>query len=161
MFSNILDCEPQIELPHLGSEVQNLLSNMLEKDPVMRYQNVREIMNHTWFKDVNWRDVANKKVKPLIIPDINSCYFESGQVDGESETDYSPKNNSTSFPRFNVTKRSNNLRRQSYYLHSTVPMHSVLDESTSFIRPASQLRLIFDSSALITNLNESLLLQNL
>lgn len=74
---------------------------MLEKDPVMRYQNVKEIMAHDWFKDVNWRDIVNKKVKPLIIPDINSCYFENGQGDGAIETDESG-NNSSSY-RFIVT----------------------------------------------------------
>ena len=63
---------------------------MLEKDPVMRYQSVKEIMKHSWFRDVNWRNVLNKKVKPLIIPDINSCYFENA-ADGETETDDSPR----------------------------------------------------------------------
>ena len=83
MFDNILDLEPNIELPYISANVQNLLSNMLEKDPVMRYQSIREIMQHSWFRDVNWREVLNKKVKPLILPDINSCYFENA----ENETD--------------------------------------------------------------------------
>ena len=126
MYDKILDCEPQIELPYLGAEVQNLLFNMLEKDPVMRYQSVREIMEHSWFKDVNWRDVMNKKVKPLIIPDINSCYFEiDANTDGETEEDETPTTN-----REHMNLRIN-PRRKSYYLHSTMPMQSCLDESTS------------------------------
>ena len=98
---------------------------MLEKDPVMRYQSVSEIMKHQWFRDVNWRDVLHKKLKPLINPDINSCYFES--ADDESEHEDSPLLKST----------KSNIRRQSYYLHSTVPMQSSLDESTSLMRPGS------------------------
>ena len=47
-------------------------------------------MKHSWFKDVNWRNVLNKKVKPLIVPDINSCYFENA-ADGDTETDDSPR----------------------------------------------------------------------
>ena len=95
----------------------------------MRYQSVSEIMKHQWFRDVNWRDVLNKKIKPLINPDINSCYFESADDDSENE-------DSPMLLRNNQTLRSN-IRRQSYYLHSTVPMQSNLDESTSFIRPGS------------------------
>ena len=51
----------------------------------MRYQSITEIMEHPWFSDVDWDQVLSKTLKPPLVPDINSCYFENdnGEEDGE------------------------------------------------------------------------------
>ena len=68
-----------------------MLSTMLEKDPIMRYQSIDEVMQAAWFKDIEWDQVVNKQLKPPLVPDVNSCYFENDDPDGRTDTE----NNST------------------------------------------------------------------
>ena len=94
---------------------------MLEKDPSQRYQSISEIMEHPWFNDVDWSQVMSKSLKPPLIPDINSCYFEQDNgEEGEEDNAFS-----SSFYKPTVTgnlNKSTMLRRQSYYIHSTVQL---------------------------------------
>ena len=47
--SNIVNAK--LEFPKkIGIELQNLLNNLLEKDPLMRYS-IKEVMQHPWMKD--------------------------------------------------------------------------------------------------------------
>ncbi len=85
MFENIMTAELVLDQPYLSSDVKNLLQTMLERDPVVRYQSIREVMNHRWFKDVDWPKVIKKDVKPPLVPDINLSYFEPDRGDTEAE----------------------------------------------------------------------------
>ena len=62
----------------------------------------------------------SKSMKPPLIPDINSCYFEQdngeeGEDDMGSASFYKPTSSG------NLNK-STVMRRQSYYIHSTVQL---------------------------------------
>lgn len=65
--------------------MKDLLQNMLEKDPVMRFQTIAEVMGHPWFQGTDWKAHLLKKVKPQIVPDVNQCYFESFGADVDCE----------------------------------------------------------------------------
>ena len=161
MFEKIMYADLILDQPFLCREVKDLLSGMLEKNPNDRYQSISEIMEHPWFNDVDWSQVVSKSMKPPLIPDINSCYFD--QDNGEEGGDPNDGLVSSSFYRPTTTTPGNHLnkssiqRRCSYYIHSTVQLQSCIDDRTSFMRSPSQLRQFFDSSALMTNMNDSIL----
>ena len=140
MFENILNAEVRLDQPFLSIESKNLLQNLLEKDPVLRYQSIGEIMRDPWFSDVDWNLMRSKQVQPPLVPDINLCYFDKN--DAESED--SPLFGNTGNLLHDNLNKSSAARRQSYYLHSTLPLNSCIDERTSFIRSASHMRQIFD-----------------
>ena len=91
---------------------------MLEKDPLMRLQSIDSVMSHPWFRGIEWSHVLSKTIKPPLIPDINSCYFEdeNGEEDDEVGSFFHSKT-----LQGNVSK-SNLLRRQSYYITSSVQL---------------------------------------
>ena len=90
MFERVLYEDPVLNQSYLSIEVKQILATMLEKDPVMRYQTVDEVMAAAWFKDINWNQAQNKQLKPPLVPDVNSCYFENDDNEARTET-----NNST------------------------------------------------------------------
>jgi len=44
-----------------------LLKKLLDKDPAKRlgssFDGFKDIMNHAWFKKIDWMNIKNKKVK--------------------------------------------------------------------------------------------------
>ena len=60
MFENIMTHEPLLDQSFLSVDVKNLISCMLEKDQVMRFQSITEIMQQKWFSDVDWDQVLHK-----------------------------------------------------------------------------------------------------
>ena len=89
-------------------------------------------MEHRWFKDVDWAKVIKKDIKPPLVPDINLSYFEPDR--GDSEVDESGTQLTPNGLHEATVVTKSNLRRVSYYMHSTVHMPSCIDERTSFIR---------------------------
>ena len=85
MFEKIMYAELALDQPFLSHEVKDLLAGMLEKNPNKRFQSIEEIMGHGWFADIDWRQVMSKSMRPPLLPDINSCYFE--QDNGEEEVE--------------------------------------------------------------------------
>jgi serum/glucocorticoid-regulated kinase 2 len=86
MFEKIMTEDLDLGQSYISKEIKHLLANMLEKDPVMRYQSIEEVMEHPWFSDVNWSQILNKTEKPPLQPDINSCYFENDNGDDEDDS---------------------------------------------------------------------------
>ena len=61
----------ELNIPEfISSEAAELLRKLLERDPNKRLgggiRDAQEIKDHPYFKDVNWDDIYNKKVKPPI-----------------------------------------------------------------------------------------------
>ena len=128
------------------------------RDPAKRYQHISEVMEHPWFNDISWSQFSNKTVKPPLIPDITQSYFEADN--GDEEDFESSFYGHSSRHGGSASKKENAQRRHSYYIHSTVFLHSQIDDRASFIRSPSQMRQLLDSSALLTNMNDSVLLQH-
>lgn len=95
MFEKIMYSDLILDQPFLSREVKDLLANMLEKEPINRFQSISEIMEHAWFDDIDWSQVTSKSMKPPLVPDINSCYFEQdngeeGEEDNIGSSFYKP-----------------------------------------------------------------------
>ena len=59
----------------LSSEVKDLLTGLLKKDPKKRLgygsYGVDDIKKHSWFKDMNFEALINKNIKPPLKPSEN------------------------------------------------------------------------------------------
>ena len=115
-------------------------------------------MGHAWFNDVDWDQVLSKSVKPPLQPDINSCYFE--QDNGEDEDGVSKSSVSIYKPSQTGNMTKSILRRQSYYIHSTIHLQSCVDDRASFAMRSpspSYIKQLMDSSSFqVTNgMNDS------
>jgi serine/threonine protein kinase len=62
-----LDVNFELKSP-LSNDAKDLIGKLLEKDINKRLTEPFDIMNHSFFKDVNWDDVYNKRITP---PPIN------------------------------------------------------------------------------------------
>ena len=76
---------------NISSDARSLLTGFLEKNPQKRLgggpDDVREIMAHPFFANINWADLVNKKIvppfKPQVTSDTDTRYFDS-EFTGES-----------------------------------------------------------------------------
>jgi len=70
---------------HLSPEAKDLLSGLLRKNPMERLgggpDDVKEIMEHHFFRSINWNDLVLKKIPPPFKPQVTSetdtRYFDS------------------------------------------------------------------------------------
>lgn len=53
---------------NISDSAADLLKKLLNRDPTLRLgassKDAEEVKSHKYFKDVNWNDVINKKIKP-------------------------------------------------------------------------------------------------
>ena len=76
---------------NISNEAKSLLGGFLEKNPQKRLgggiDDVKEIMAHPFFVNINWNDLVNKKIvppfKPQVTSDTDTRYFDS-EFTGES-----------------------------------------------------------------------------
>ena len=66
LFENIINEEPEF-LPLMSFDVCDFIYKCLKKDPSQRIRD-NMILTHSWFSDINWDDVLNKKGIPSYIP---------------------------------------------------------------------------------------------
>jgi serum/glucocorticoid-regulated kinase 2 len=60
-------------------ELKSLLRGLLVKHPMNRTGingGIKEIFKHPWFKKINIRDIADKKIDPPVRPDILAFNFD-------------------------------------------------------------------------------------
>ena len=66
MFQNISENKLEFQV-FFSEEIKDLLKKMLDKDPKKRIginNDKSDLKNHEFFKDINWDDIANKKINP-------------------------------------------------------------------------------------------------
>lgn len=60
----------------LSGDAKDLISKLLELEPTNRLgsgnRGIEEIKSHDFFKDVNWRDVVDKRITPPFVPLLRS-----------------------------------------------------------------------------------------
>ena len=94
MYKNI--SENNLKLPEVFSEeLKDLLKKLLQKDPKKRIgigNDKTDLKNHPFFADINWDDIANKKIPPpLELDDIREEYDMNEKVDF-NDKDYNNEN---------------------------------------------------------------------
>ncbi|CAK71368.1 unnamed protein product (macronuclear) [Paramecium tetraurelia] len=72
LFNQILHQEINYKKMGVSSQLKDLLSKLLQKDPNSRISSANEIKKHPWFKNVDWDMVLQKQVPPVFLPQLNS-----------------------------------------------------------------------------------------
>lgn len=92
VFGKIL--EGKVRFPrNFDSNAKDLVRKLLQRDQSKRLGNLKygamDIMNHKWFADINWDDVAEMKLTPPVIPTVYSSddtgNFDSYDEDSDDE----------------------------------------------------------------------------
>lgn len=55
-----------------GTDAQDLLIKLLQKDPSKRLNDAQEIKNHPFFKDIDWNKLLNKSYLPPFKPNVEN-----------------------------------------------------------------------------------------
>ncbi|KAI5964838.1 YPK2 [Candida pseudojiufengensis] len=55
-----------------GTDAQDLLIKLLQKDPSQRLDDAQEIKNHSFFKDIDWNKLLNKSYLPPFKPNVEN-----------------------------------------------------------------------------------------
>ena len=75
IYDAILSDEPPYPVGIPGESV-NILQRLLDKEPKTRLgcspRGTRNIMNHSYFRNVGWEDIYHKRVKPPFLPTTDS-----------------------------------------------------------------------------------------
>ena len=94
MYKNI--SENKLMFPEFFSdELKDLLKRMLDKNPKNRIgieNDKSDLKNHEFFRDINWDDIMNKKIKPPVeMVDVREEYDMKENVDFK-DVDYTTDN---------------------------------------------------------------------
>jgi serine/threonine protein kinase len=105
----------ELQFPKLiSNEAKELLRALLQKDPNKRLgggiRDALDIKEHVYFKDVNWEDVYNKKIKPPEIRNIKKAIkiynqprlFANEDDDDDNNSGYYSKNQLMSYQNNNL-----------------------------------------------------------
>lgn len=115
------------EEPNIGSQMRgdalDLVKKLLVKDPEERLgfrEGAIELKRHPFFKNINWEDLKNRKVRPLMVPvirdatDVSNFSEDFTTMSTEDQEIEIPRNVDRMFHGFEfVNPRILNLMRQS------------------------------------------------
>lgn len=75
MFKLIKEAELKFpEKPLISAEAKDFIAKCLIRDRVQRMgakTDLQEIMNHSWFRDMDWNALLNKKIPPPFTPNVS------------------------------------------------------------------------------------------
>jgi len=56
---------------YMSADMQDFISGLLVKEPTKRlgYKSRSDILDHPWFKNVNWESLKKKKIKAPYFPE--------------------------------------------------------------------------------------------
>lgn len=64
----------ELEVPeHVDPNAADLIAKFLDRNPTTRLQDARSIKAHPWFSEINWEDLAAKRVTPPYKPPVNDA----------------------------------------------------------------------------------------
>ncbi|CAD8143919.1 unnamed protein product [Paramecium pentaurelia] len=72
LFNQILHHEINYKKIGVSSQLKDLLSKLLQKDPNNRISSANEVKKHPWFKNVDWDMIFKKQIPPVFLPLLNS-----------------------------------------------------------------------------------------
>lgn len=64
--------------------MKDLITQLLQKDPKNRLgtKGKKDVMNHPWFKDINWKKLYRKEIKSPFVPEIKEKTIKSHILSG-------------------------------------------------------------------------------
>ncbi|KAK6459137.1 Serine/threonine-protein kinase [Scheffersomyces xylosifermentans] len=65
-----------------GTDAQDLLTKLLQKDPKFRLDEASEIKSHSFFKDIDWNKLLNKSYLPPFKPNVENL-LDTSNFDSE------------------------------------------------------------------------------
>jgi serine/threonine protein kinase len=69
---------------YLSDEALDLLAKLLEKNPNTRLSSIKELKSHPFFKQIDWKKLKRKQIKPPYIPklsgDTDMTHFETSDL---------------------------------------------------------------------------------
>jgi serum/glucocorticoid-regulated kinase 2 len=77
MLNWILKLEPTFpKMIIISDDLKDLIKKCLQKEPEKRigFKNTKEILEHPWFNDINWKEVNSLTIEPPIKPVIRNHY---------------------------------------------------------------------------------------
>ena len=95
---------PEYDSSVLNDEVIDLLTKLLCKDPSKRLgcNDVREIMDHQWFSNINWEDLKSKKIQapyvPLLENETDTKHFNNVDVPPMGSLDFESQGSDAGVP---------------------------------------------------------------
>ena len=61
-------------LKNQNNSLNDLIKNLLDKEPSIRYSNLKNIKNHQFFKNLDWDSLITKKIAPPYLPTHGENY---------------------------------------------------------------------------------------
>ena len=93
---------------HFSFEAKDLIIKLLEYNPKKRIK-YNEIINHSFFKDINWDKIKRRQIIPPFIPDINGNLFRYfNSVDDLNEEYISNEENKAYCQKDNIFNNNTN-----------------------------------------------------
>ena len=70
-----------------GSDAADFINSLLQRKPIKRlgYNNISEIKEHPWMKDINWELLYKKELKAPFLPSSNKENFDKEYCEGEEK----------------------------------------------------------------------------
>jgi serine/threonine protein kinase len=68
----------------MSEEMKDLIERLLHKNPTKRlgHKSSKDVMEHPWFKDINWKKLYRKEIKPPYYPEIKEKGLKSHILGG-------------------------------------------------------------------------------
>jgi serine/threonine protein kinase len=73
MYHKIMTATIDFSKPYFSPEAQDIIKKFLNRDPLQRLQDPREIKSHPWFRDINWDKLMRLELTPPFIPSVKSA----------------------------------------------------------------------------------------
>jgi serum/glucocorticoid-regulated kinase 2 len=76
IYKGIVNREPEYKEHNLSPSLEDLLRRLLQKDPMKRFQEMKDIKNHEWIRGVEWDRVLAMDYTPPIVPGPHECCID-------------------------------------------------------------------------------------
>jgi len=127
IISNIMHKEVHFSTKvEVSEDAQDIIKMLLKKDPEERLgkNGAKEIKEHKWFSNINWEELAAKKIVPPFVPEISDDYdvgnFDKKYIKEDAYDSYVGETNQSllkkyegQFQTFTFNPQAKNLRNTS------------------------------------------------
>jgi len=73
MYHKIMTAEIDFSKQYFSNEAQDIIRRFLNRDPLLRLQDPKEIKQHPWFREIDWEGLERLEVTPPFVPTVKSA----------------------------------------------------------------------------------------